>query len=234
MDAVAHEHVPSPEEFLALVAHELRTPQMVVASAADALTVLLTQDELDRPEVARIADILHRHSQLSTRLVARISLVHQIGQDAVTLEAEALDLSQLVEEIVSDVAAFVLPERTVTVSADSPVQAVVDRTSISEIMFNLLDNAHKYSAAAAAIEVHVDRDEQHARVVVRDQGSGVAPGDTDNIFEPYVQSGPDRGGVGLGLYVSRELARAHGGELSVRPATDVGSEFVLDLPIDTS
>jgi len=219
------------EEFLALVAHELRTPQAMVSGAAEALTQLLDQGEPDRAEVARIADVLHRHSHLSTRLVARLRLAHKIGRGTVELETEEVDLGRLVGEVVSDVAAFVLPARTVTVSADGPVPAVVDRASISEIVFNLLDNAHKYSAAEASIEVQVERDEGRARVVVRDQGSGVAPGDTDAIFEPFVQSGPNRGGVGLGLYVSRELARAHGGELSLRPATDTGSEFVLELPI---
>lgn len=229
--------VPSAEDieqFLAVVAHELRTPLSVTASAADTLTRLLQQDELDREEITRIADVIQRHSRLSARLVARLSLAHEIGHDTVELEPEHLDLALLVEEIVSDVAAFVLPDRAVTVAAGSPVLVAVDRASISEIVFNLLANAHKYSTTAAAIEVRVDQDEGGARVIVRDQGSGVAPGDTETIFEPYVQSGPHRGGVGLGLYVSRGLARAHGGDLSVRPATDVGSEFVLELPIDTA
>lgn len=229
--------VPSAEDieqFLSMVAHELRTPLSVTASAADTLTALLAQDEVDHTEIGRIADVIQRHSRLSARLVARLSLAHDIGKDAVTLETEELDLARLVEEIVSDVAAFVLPERTVTVSANGPVRATVDRASISEIVFNLLANAHKYSTTVAAIEVLVDRDDQRARIIVRDQGSGVSPGDTEAIFEPYVQSGPNRGGVGLGLYVSRGLARAHGGELSVRPATDIGSEFVLTLPTATA
>ena len=229
--------VPSAEDieqFLAVVAHELRTPLSVTASAADTLTTLLAQDDVDHAEVARIADVIQRHSRLSARLVARLSLAHDIGHDTVTLATEELDLARLVTEIVTDVAAFVLPERTVTVSASGPVVATADRASISEIIFNLLANAHKYSTTVAAIEVQVDRDEHRARIIVRDQGSGVAPGDTEAIFEPYVQSGPNRGGVGLGLYVSRGLARAHGGELSVRPATDIGSEFVLVLPIDTA
>lgn len=229
--------VPDPEdveEFLSLIAHELRTPMAVTASAADTLLMLLGRDEVDPAEVERMADVIQRHSRLSARLVARLSLAHDIGQGSVELVTEELDLALLIEEIVSDVAAFVLPERTVTVTADGPVVAEVDRASISEIVFNLLANAHKYSQPDASIEVQVDRDDKLARVVVRDQGSGVSPGDTEAIFQQYVQPGPRRGGVGLGLYVSRGLARAHGGELSVRPATDEGSEFVLELPVDAA
>lgn len=222
----------SIEEFLALIAHELRTPLAVTASAADTLTRLLAQDDIDRAAIERIADVIQRHSRLSARLVARLSLAHELERGPVELETEELDLSDLVEEIVSDVAAFVLPERTVTVTAGDPVLAAVDRASISEVIFNLLANAHKYSNSDAAIDVRVDKKEGLARIVVRDQGSGVSPGDTEAIFEAYVQAGPRRGGVGLGLHVSRELARAHGGDLSVRPAEDVGSEFILELPID--
>lgn len=229
--------VPDPqdvEEFLSLVAHELRTPLAVTASAADTLLTLVARDDLDQAEVERMATVIQRHSRLGARLVARLSLAHDIGRGTVELVTEEVDLALLIEEIVSDVASFVLPERTVTVFADGPVTAAVDRASISEIVFNLLANAHKYSRADASIEVLVDRDEAFARVVVRDQGSGVSPGDSEAIFQRYVQSGPRRGGVGLGLYVSRGLARAHGGELSVRPATDEGSEFVLELPIDAA
>lgn len=221
-------------ELLALVAHELHTPQAVIASAADTLALLLAQEEFDRAALAPLAEVIQRQSHLSSRLVARLGLAHELGRGTVTLETEQLDLTRLVQETVSDVAAFVLPGRTVAVSGDGPVPAVVDRAAISEIVMNLLTNAHKYSAAEAGIEVHVERDERRARVVVRDEGSGVAPGDTDVIFERYVQTGTHRGGLGLGLYVSRGLARAQGGELTVRPAKDVGSEFVLELPIDAA
>lgn len=219
------------EEFLALIAHELRTPMAVTTSATETLLALLGRAQVDLGEVERMAAVIQRHSRLSARLLDRLSLAQDIGRGAVRLEFEETDLSVLVEEIVSDVAAFVLPERAVTVSVSDSVIATVDRASVSEIIFNLLVNAHKYSQSDAAIEVHVDRSEQFARIVVRDQGSGVSPGDTEAIFQPYVQSGPRRGGVGLGLYVSRGLARAHDGELSVRPADDEGSEFVLELPL---
>lgn len=83
--------VPSPEdtdELLALAAQELRTPQAVIASAADTLAFVLAQEDFDRADVARIADVIRRHSYLSRRLVARLSLTHEIGRGTVELETE--------------------------------------------------------------------------------------------------------------------------------------------------
>ncbi len=221
-------------EVLALVARGLRTPQAVIVTAADALTHLLSLEEPDRADVARVADIISRHSHLLRRLVARLGLADEIGRGTVKLETERLELTRLVEEVTSDVAASTLPGRVVTVSGNGPVPVVADRASIAEIVFNLLSNAHEYSAGEAGIEVDVDTNEGHARVVVRDHGFGVAPGDTEAIFEPYARPGAHRGGIGLGLYVSRGLARAQGGDLSLRPAESVGSQFVLELPIDAA
>lgn len=70
----------------------------------------------------------------------------------------------------------------------------------------------------------------NAEVVVRDHGSGVTPGDSQTIFDKFVQGDPGSPGAGLGLYISRGLARAHGGDLRVQPAETTGSEFVLTVP----
>ena len=90
--------------------------------------------------------------------------------------------------------------------------------------------AAKYSAPKAPISVAMDRYNGSARMVVRNHGGGVTPGDGEHIFEKFFQADPGSSGVGLGLFVSRGLARAHGGEISVRPAQEIGSEFVLELP----
>ncbi len=84
------------------------------------------------------------------------------------------------------------------------------------------------SAAPALVAVVGDRS---ARVVVRNHGSGVTPGDTEHIFEKFRQLDATSPGAGLGLFISRGLARAHGGDLTVQPATDAGSEFELRLPL---
>lgn len=105
-----------------------------------------------------------------------------------------------------------------------------DPTALREIVFNVLANAAKYSAPHAAIEVTVRQDDDRAEVIVRDHGTGVTPRDTETIFGKFLQGDRASPGAGLGLYISRGLARAHGGDLHVRPAEQRGSEFILTLP----
>lgn len=90
--------------------------------------------------------------------------------------------------------------------------------------------AAKYSASDAAIEVTVRQDGKQAEVVVRNHGTGVTPGDAETIFGKFFQGDPGPPGAGLGLYISRGLARAHDGDLHVQPAEQHGSEFILTLP----
>jgi signal transduction histidine kinase len=78
--------------------------------------------------------------------------------------------------------------------------------------------------------VSIDADPASARMAVRNHGGGVTPGDTDQIFDKFFQSDDDSSGVGLGLFVSRGLARAHGGDITLNAAASEGSEFVLRLP----
>lgn len=223
--------LPDAEQLLSVVVHELRTPLAIMDGAADTITTLMERRDADPAQLRRMAEMIRRNSRLATRLVDRLGVAARVGKGTVQLVTTPIDLCDLVSDIVDDVVSFVLPERGVSLSIDNPVRVTVDQHAIAEIVFNLLANAAKYSHATTPIDVRVDLDDRTARVTVRDHGGGVAPDDTERIFEPYVQAGPNRGGVGLGLYVSRGLARAHDGELSVRAPADGGSEFVLELPL---
>jgi len=119
----------------------------------------------------------------------------------------------------------------VHVAGGGPVTVLADETSLREILFNLLLNAAKYSPTATAIEVAVSSENGSARLVVRDRGPGVVEADRERIFEKYEQVDRGTAGVGLGLYISRGLARANGGELAVDPTGGPGGWFLLTLPL---
>jgi signal transduction histidine kinase len=110
------------------------------------------------------------------------------------------------------------------------VRVTADETSLREILFNLLLNAAKYGPAGSAIEVSVTTVGALARLTVRDHGAGVAQGDVERIFGKYRQLDEASPGVGLGLFISRGMARANGGDLAVTAATGGGSSFELSLP----
>lgn len=216
------------EEFAEVIAHELKTPLAIVLGAAE---TVLSRHEADTSEELRaLLQMIQRNAELATLLLGRLSLARDIEADTVELSLETVDAGELVSESVSDLRQVILRDHPVEVTIGDTPLVRADPTAAREIVFNLLSNAAKYSADAAAIEVTVARVGGMVDVVVRNHGSGVTPGDTDAIFEKYWQHDGAGPGAGLGLYISRGLARAHGGEITVQPATERGSEFRLSLP----
>ena len=217
------------EDFASTIAHELRTPLAIVEM--NAATVLSRADDLSPDQQAEMLRSIHRNSKLATLLLGRLSLARDVEAGNVVLHPEQLDLAAVTGETLSDLNDVLLREHPTELRADGPVLIEADPTAVREIVFNLLSNAAKYSEPGARIEVAVEHAAEHAQVVVRNHGSGVTPGDTDRIFGKYERADPRGHGVGLGLFISRGLAEAHGGELTVRPATREGSEFILTLPM---
>lgn len=211
-----------------MIGHELRTPLAVVKSAAE--TGIMHHGQLDDRGMLRLLETIARNSDLALLLVDRIGLARDIETDTVTLDREGIDLAILVAESVGDLGHVVLEGHPVEVTGLDSLLVVGDPTALREIVFNLLANAAKYSAPDAPIEVTVRRAGKNAEVVVRDHGEGVEHGDTETIFGKLYQGDPTSPGAGLGLYISRGLARAHDGDLYVLPGENEGSEFILTLP----
>ena len=168
--------------------------------------------------------------ELAILLMNRMALARTVERDEVELSTEVLDLERLVRETVSDLDHTVLNGRDVTFAPSSGVLCDIDATAVREIVFNLLSNAAKYSARAEPITVALDQIGDAARLVIRDHGAGVSAEETEWIFEKFSQGDNASSGVGLGLFISRGLARAHGGDITVITPPSGGSEFTLTLP----
>lgn len=146
------------------------------------------------------------------------------------MDREDIDLATLVAESVNDLGHIIVRDHPIRITGADLLTVSGDPTALREIVFNVLANAAKYSAPDAAIEVTVRQHGDTSGVIVRDHGTGVTAGDTETIFGKFYQDDPNSPGAGLGLYISRGLARAHCGELHVQPAEPHGSEFILTLP----
>jgi signal transduction histidine kinase len=217
------------EEFGAIIAHELATPLAIINGAA----ALALDDDGDTPpeQHRELLQVIRRNTELAGLLLRRIGLARDVDAGTIELSRSRVDLGLLVEESVGDLRQVVLKDHPLTITfGDAPV-VWADATAAREIVFNLLSNASKYSEDDAAIEVSVNRIGQDAEVVVRNHGGGVTPGDTERIFEKFHRGETYAPGAGLGLFISRGLARAHGGDITVQAAERVGSEFRLTLPI---
>jgi signal transduction histidine kinase len=217
------------EEFGAVIAHELATPLAIINSAAN---LALQHDAATSAiEHRRILEMIQRNTNLAELLLRRLALARDVEADTVELDRSPVDLAQLVQESVGDLRQIVMAGHPVTVNVEATPTINADPTAAREIVFNLLSNASKYSDEDAAIDITVRVNGHEAEVIVRNHGSGVTPGDTGAIFEKFHRGETSAPGAGLGLFISRGLARAHGGDLTVQAADRIGSEFHLSLPL---
>lgn len=216
-------------EFLSAVTHELRTPLSSASLAIQSLALGRVGPEKQarylanaQADLARLAELVERVLESSRLSAGRAKLV-----------LERLDLAELVRTRAPVLAAEVAPHLALTLAAPDPAPVAADAAALETILRNLLANAAKYAAEGGRVEVRVERAGRHARLVVRDAGPGVQ-GDPARLFEPFVRGeGPlvkSRPGVGLGLFLVSELARALGAEVEAQNAADGGFEVELRLP----
>jgi signal transduction histidine kinase len=149
------------------------------------------------------------------------------------LDRELLDLAVLARETVEGVTEELARARcTVTVEAPAPVLGSWDRTRLQQALTNLLTNAAKYGGGAPVL-VSVDATDGEARLVVADRGPGIAFEQQSRLFRRFARLPSTRtrpGGLGLGLYITREILEAHGGSIRIESRPGHGSSFVCSLP----
>ena len=215
--------------FLAGVAHDLRNPL-----AALKLAIAMVPPDRPLPPEARIRLLFAR----SGRQVERLERMVYDLLDASRIEAGNLSLvieRSDVRELVRASADLLEPtlgsRRLVLELPDEPVMVDCDPARIEQVLANLLSNAAKYSATDSTVTVRVTREPDVVAIAVIDEGIGMSTADMAHIFEPFHRVGRSTsGGLGLGLYVSSMILRAHGGELVVESTPGQGSTFTVRLP----
>jgi signal transduction histidine kinase len=218
--------------FMSILAHELRNPLSAISSAAQALEL----KPHERGWVLEMSDILRRHVGHMERLISELLDVERIAQGRLRLEMRPVDLRDCVRDAV-DACRRPLLERRQTLELALPsdtVPALADPTRIAQIVANLLGNASRYGKAGGRIWLSLAAASGEALLSVRDEGPGLHADDLQRIFELFRlgPTGAERGGVGIGLWLVRELARLHGGSVSAHSAgKDAGAEFLVRLPL---
>ena len=207
--------------------HELSTP---LAVASMALNTLATH--LDDPVmVQRMVEMAQRNLRLATHLVQNLSSVQDMQAGRVELSWTPVDLVALVHECADDVRGVLVGDHEIDVVVERPVEAPADREALRQVLTNLFTNAAKFSPDGSAIQVTVAATPKYAEVGVRDHGPGIPLQDEERIFEAGQRLDTQTSGLGLGLFVAHQLARAHGGDLHLQRPDAGGSRFVLRLPI---
>ena len=222
------------QEFLAVLAHELRNP---LAPIANALNLLVRKPTADPAEIW-VRDVLQRQTAQLSRLVDDLLDISRITRAALVLDRKPADLRAIVRHAAdASMQWFDGRGQTLAVSlSEERLMADVDEVRMGQVVQNLLHNAAKYTPEGGAIEVGARRDGEQALITVRDNGIGMTPDVLATAFELFKQArqGLDRaqGGLGVGLTLVQRLVKMHGGSVEARSdGPGRGSEFVVRIAL---
>lgn len=223
-------------DFVALAAHELRSPITLIRGyleiLGDQLPHLTDQQQ-------KIMDSLNVSAHRLSSYVSNVLNVSHFDHRHLQLELKEVSVDTIISDIRSDME---LRARTVgrklifNIPHDLPTVAA-DRSSISEVVSNLIDNAVKYSHDGGLVEVSAKTAGDFVDIAVADQGIGIPGNVAEHLFDKFYRSHKSSsvvGGTGLGLYISRAIVESHGGHISVESVEDKGSIFTFSLPIFAS
>jgi signal transduction histidine kinase/CheY-like chemotaxis protein len=224
------------DEFLAMLAHELRNPLAPIVSAA----TMLSNFELQPSMVQRAADIIARQAGHMTSLIDDLLDVSRVTRGKVELEFVELDLKDVLADAVEQVRPLIEKHghRLVLEAMPAPALVVGDRKRLVQVMTNLLSNAAKYTLEGGRIEVRLATRGALIDLTIRDDGIGMSPELIASAFDLFSQGtrGLDRsqGGLGIGLALVRSLLKLHGGEVTAASeGPGCGSTFRVTLPLSS-
>lgn len=223
------------DEFMSLVAHELRTPLNTLFLECQMRSLQLRRGNANAFSAEQMEAMVRRDERqikAMIRLIDDMLDVSRMRSGKLSIRPCQVELMSLLERVVSDLSLQAASTgSSLTLVPHEEVCGCWDEFRIEQVIVNLLTNAFRYGGGQP-VEVSVQLEGDRVRIDVRDQGKGISPGDIERIFEPY-ERGARNGepkGLGLGLYISRQLAASHGGELLVASKPGEGSTFSLILP----
>lgn len=229
----AREAVRARDEFLSVAAHELKTPMTSLRGFVQLALRQLDRDGTPDPiQVRQALRVIDQQSRKLSNLISQLLDVSRLEAGRLALERQVVDIGKLVEGVVEAVMAS-STEHAILVRIPVTVLALVDPIRVEQVVTNLIDNAIRYSPLGSLIDVEVSQPSRDTvRLSVRDRGPGIPPEFRDRIFTRFnhAQSTDRVGGMGLGLYISREIAQLHGGEIEAEFPEEGGTRFVVILP----
>jgi len=222
------------DSLIGSVSHELRSP---LTSILGYLELALEDPTMD-PETKHMIEISHRNSERLLALVTDLLLAASDADKTLPVHLRTTDVAEIVEQAV-DAQKLAADERSITIHTEinHPAFATADPLRMRQVFDNLLTNATKYNSQGGEIFVALQKTETDLTVSVRDTGPGITEADQAQLFDRFFRTESARKstavGSGLGLSITRDLVRQHGGDLTFSSAPGVGSTFTITIPIES-
>jgi len=214
-------------QFSANAAHELRTPLGVMSTKFEVFEKNKNPNKADYKEAIGMA-----RSQ-TDRLSHVIDILLEMTELQSAPKSDSISLSEITEEVICDLVAVAEKKSISLVQDDGEARLTGSDTLVYRAIYNLIENAIKYNKEDGKVSVAITEDENFAKVIITDTGSGIAKEDWDKIFEPFFRVDKSRsrsmGGAGLGLALVKEIAVRHGGDVKVIESSNKGSSIELSL-----
>jgi PAS domain S-box-containing protein len=235
-EAALQQAVRTRDDFLSLASHELRTPLTSLRlqlQMLERMGLVNPAEPLGSPKVASKLDATGRQLRRLGALVDNLLDVSRIQTGKLDFQFAQGDLAAVVSDLIARFADEARQAGVVlSARVDGPMDGRFDRLRMEQVVNNLLANALRYGAGSP-VRVALSREEGTARLVVRDGGPGVPAEARERVFERFAQNhnATNKGGLGLGLYIVRQIVEAHGGRVRVEEAPGGGAAFVVELPL---
>lgn len=213
-------------ELLSLVTHEIGNQLTVIGGFAEMLADGV--DDLPPAMVREFSQAILRGAEQMRALLQSVSDLRRLDGGTIDVHPEAVDLAPLVRRVV-DQWRLHLGGRAVDIVVPDELVTTADPGRVQQILGNLLSNVAKHTPPGATVVVELRLAGSDVELSVSDDGPGIAPDRADEVFQRFARVTPGGKGTGIGLYVAREVARAHGGDLVLAPQP-AGARFVLRLP----
>ena len=221
------------EEFIGLVSHELRSPLTVITGAVN--TVLTEGARLSPEETRQLLQDAALEAGVLSHLLGNLLELSRVQANRLFLYTEAISVQNVIQDTVERIRHQSLPHQFVVDIPSNLPPVYADPLRLERILYNLIQNAVKYSPQGGKIRVSGKLEEEHLVIGVHDQGIGISRSDQAKLFGPFQRLEESRldgvGGVGLGLLVCRRLVEAHGGRIWVESEPGRGSAFFFTLPL---
>jgi len=219
------------DDFIGLVSHELRSPMTVITGAIN--TALTEAERLSPEETRQLLQDAALEAELLSNLLGNLLELSRVQAARLVLHAEATSVSKVIQDAVDKIKRQSPVHQFIVDTPKKIPPLYADPLRLERILYNLLENAVKYSPQGGEIRVSVRPQKEHLVIGVSDQGVGISPADQAKLFGPFQrleESRPDRArGVGLGLLVCRRLVEAHGGRIWVESEVGRGSTFFFTM-----
>jgi signal transduction histidine kinase len=222
------------DEFLAMLAHELRNPLAPIRNAVE----ILRQQEENGPETRWSVEVIDRQIAHLTRLVDDLLDVNRITRGKLEVRQERTDVAEILRAAAEGIQPALGPKslRLNLSLPDGPIPTMADVVRLTQVVLNLLDNACKFTPAGGSIWLSAEREGAGLKIEVRDTGQGIAPEELPRLFQMFYQSRNDtpsyESGLGIGLALVRLIVEMHGGRVHASsPGPGQGSTFTVHLPL---